>query len=419
MLAVSLGWAAVAAVILLLRQTGVPATDTIWAEDGQVFLGQALDRGPLEVLFRPAEGYLSLAPRVVGGLVSLAPLELSSALLAVGAAVVLGLLSVYTLLASASILRTRWARAVLAALVVLLPALAWESMNNVTNLQWSFLLPGFVALLASPRTPAATWAGSAVAFATAASAPVAAAYLPLAGIHLVRSRAVGRGATIAWAFVAGMALEGSVILTARWSPGLDTSLADLPGLYGLRVAASLFGGEWILPFGWRFLGWGLAWAALALGAVVLGYGAMRFPSRRGRCLLALGASVVTFSLAVFARGTSLLVPPAAEFHLHGSRWVIGPTLLLTLAILIVLEMPHPGAGRWLWAGIRSAFVLAVLVAVVLGFRVDNARSDGPRWKARLQEARAACGATGGEDVIVSITPPGWSMRVPCGRPSGG
>jgi len=415
MLAVSLGWAAVAAVVLLLRQTGVPATDTIWAEDGQVFLGQALDRGPLEVLFRPAEGYLSLAPRVVGGLVSLAPLELSAALLAVGAAVVLGLLSVYTLLASASILRTRWARAVLAALVVLLPALARESMNNVTNLQWSLILPAFVGLLSSPRRSSTSVAGSAVAFVAGAAVPATAACLPIAAARLGRNRGRGSGAAISWSFIAGAAVQSAVLLVAREGPrGLETSLGDLPGLYSLRVGASFFMGEWLVPWGWRTLGWGLAWTGLVIGFALLGYGAVRFPERRGACILATATSVAAFSLPVFLRGTSLLLPPP-ELHLHGSRWVIGPSLLLALASLIVLEERHPGAGRWPWIGVRTAVLASILAAVAVGFRTENVRSKGPRWSEGVDAARARCEGTVDTVVPVPISPRGWSVRLPCDR----
>ena len=60
-------------VATLARQTGVPKTSTIWAEDGSVFLQCAYDRSFLDCLVTPYQGYLQLLPRLGGAIASLAP----------------------------------------------------------------------------------------------------------------------------------------------------------------------------------------------------------------------------------------------------------------------------------------------------------------------------------------------------------
>src|ERR671918_639781 len=86
-------WVGLATALLLVRQAGAPAVDTMWAEDGEVFLSGALRRGVLVPLVSPYAGYLNAVPRLAAGLVSIAPLGLAAVLFATGSAAVVGCLS--------------------------------------------------------------------------------------------------------------------------------------------------------------------------------------------------------------------------------------------------------------------------------------------------------------------------------------
>ena len=48
--------------VSLLRQSGASPTNTVWAEDGTIFYGQALAHPFLVTLFTPYAGYFQLFP---------------------------------------------------------------------------------------------------------------------------------------------------------------------------------------------------------------------------------------------------------------------------------------------------------------------------------------------------------------------
>jgi hypothetical protein len=87
----------VAAVVIgtfaqVIRLPGDAAYNTIWAEDGSVFLNQAINQGVLHAFTIPYAGYLHLVPRVLATVAALLPLQWAAAILGVGSALVVSLL---------------------------------------------------------------------------------------------------------------------------------------------------------------------------------------------------------------------------------------------------------------------------------------------------------------------------------------
>lgn len=408
-------WVGLATVFLLLRQAGAPAVDTIWAEDGEVFLSGAVRRGALAPLFSPYAGYFNAVPRLAAGLVSPFPLRLAALPFAVGSAAVGGSLSLFVYRASRGLLTSRWARVLLAAMVVLLPALAWESMNNATNLQWSFLLPCFVALSVIPVSRAETAAAALVAMVAAATSPTTLLMVPLAVVPLAR-RASLRAVGVAGAFLVGAAAQVWIVVVAGRDPfGPSSEPLDLPLLYGLRVAGSLLAGEWVLPSAWRALGPAFGYGMLVVAAGLVSLAIVRRPDRRSTIGLAAGSSVALFSFPVLVRGTSLLIPVGEHLDLSiGSKWVVGPILLLALALFMGFEPREPRDWPRSSAAVAVALALVIAIALLRGFRVENARSNGPRWSAGVAAAEDRCRGRKGLTAI-SISPPGWTVSAPCAR----
>jgi hypothetical protein len=397
-----------------VRQSGAPATDTLWAEDGGIFLTQAFRDG-FQLLAEPYAGYLNLVPRATAEVAASVGVENASLTFALGPAVVLAGLSLYTFKVGATLLRRTWSAVILAGLVVLLPAAAAESLNTATNLQWQLIFPCFLALVDRRRSWGAATSGSAVGALAATSAPVTAVFAPLALWRVFTIKDL-RLALPSAVFLGGLAVQTVVVLSTGTDPRLGmTSVALLPGLFGIRVAGSLLVGEWLLPRAWTVLGWGLAFGASAASLILLGDGL----SRRGvnRRLVALAAvfSALTFAATVGVRGTSLIAPRGEDVGLAGSRWTIGPILLLALALMVVVETPDPRLPRVVWRGMQILLAALVSVAVALGFRPDTLRSSGPRWSTELVKARGYCGRGADAAVLLPITPGGWTVTVPCER----
>ncbi|HET6346724.1 MAG TPA: glucosyltransferase, partial [Myxococcota bacterium] len=139
-----------AAALSLLRQVGAGALDTVYAEDGTVFLADAYRESTWDAVATPYAGYLHVVPRILAEIVSILPVSAAATGLAVSAALVTGLLALLVYHASGTSLTSPWARALAAAVVVLVPVGQEEIPNSIANLHWPMLYALFWVLLWEP-----------------------------------------------------------------------------------------------------------------------------------------------------------------------------------------------------------------------------------------------------------------------------
>jgi hypothetical protein len=417
---VGLLWAATATAAQLARQPGVPSVDTIWAEDGQLFLAEAL-RDPLGAILDPAGGYLHLGPRLLATLAAVLPLESAALVFSVGSATIVSLLSLYVFVASRALIVSPWTRAVVAGSMVVLPAALFESVANAANLQYYFLFAAFWALVARPVAWGGVAGGIAVAGTAAMSTTISLVLGPMAVWALIRAPGT-RERVIAIGFLAGMLVQAvtvfrSVVLDVDPSLGAqypirwgESTPGDLAGLFGLRVMAGLLMGDRWVDEGWNVLGSWLPVLAVVAFGVVIALGIRRAsPHVRPWVAVTLVLSVATFSLPVLARGTGHLLPHADGFSFAGNRYVLVPMWFLLTTIALVAS----GLGRaFPWVASSFGMVLAVS-----SFSLVVPRSDGPAWSTELEAAEARCASTSRERVVVPISPSfaPWRVDVTCER----
>jgi hypothetical protein len=179
--------------LYLARQRGVPVRNSLWAEDGRVFLSDAIRDFPGTLLDQNG-GYIHVVPRLVGGVVAALPVADAAAGMAVVASVVIALIGGFVYVASAEVLRSKSTRLALAASVVLVPIPGSELLANATNLHFFMLFACFWALVWQSDTRFALSSRAIVALTTALSDPLSGLFLPLALVAPVvrRSR---RGAS--------------------------------------------------------------------------------------------------------------------------------------------------------------------------------------------------------------------------------
>ena len=106
--------------ILLERQIGVPAWNSIWAEDHEIFLPGALLH-PWSSLFQPYDGYLELLPRLIAEGVARLPLSDAAVAFALAGATIASCCAVFVFHACSGHVRTPALRVLLAVSVLLLP----------------------------------------------------------------------------------------------------------------------------------------------------------------------------------------------------------------------------------------------------------------------------------------------------------
>ena len=404
--------------LLLLRQAVASAWDTIWAEDGFEFLADALSGNPLATVLEPHGGYIHLPPRAAAAITALLPLDAAAVTFAVIWALVVALLAAFVYAASAEILRSRALRLALAALAALLPAAGSELLGNATNLHFWLVHACFWAFVWRSTTVPALASRTTVVAVTALSDPLTLLFAPLALWNAV-ARRERRELMVPAALVAGLAVQLGVTALAGEPPQRLTAFdpADLPLLYALRVTGSLLVGDRFLDDAWLSLGRLFAYGSLiAVGAALVAGAARVRGATRLFVAVAAGYSVLLFGVFLAGRGTAGMRPGTDEatWHLAGARFTYAPILLLTAALLALVDRyAATAAGP---GGHRAVGATVVVVAVLVGanFDLTSERSLGPTWRPQLEAARQRCDA-GARAARIPVAPEpfGFALDASC------
>jgi hypothetical protein len=425
----------------LTRQPGTPAWDSMWQEDGGIFLYSPLadGNGLLHDLFDPYNGYLHWAPRVIAQFASLFPLDQMARLMAGLDTLVVALCSAFIYFASARILRSRWARFAMAAAPILLPAAGFEAAANVTNLHWYLTFAAFWACVQNPRSPRAIAVAAVVVWFAVMSDPSTFAFVPVLLIQMWRD---GWRRPSAWVlpgvFALGFVLQLLLaVLVEGTNPYAGSVWSDVPAIYGLRVAGSFLVGDlWIDNF-WNKLGDLFAYGSVVVVAAICAYAYLRSRDveRRLFVVVCVVYSVGLFASSAILRGTEGFLDKGAEFSLNGSRYTLLPILLLVAVALVALESPDPRLSPRAWRGVQVAVACFAAFIVLNNFAIPSTRSAGPSWKTGVAAARQKCegrlpqdtvnvASTGrarprpGDYVVIFISPfalprPPWGVTVSC------
>jgi len=300
------------------------------------------------------------------------------------------LLSVYVYFASAALLRSQWARVVLAAMFVLLPATAYETTANIANLHWYLLFACFWVFLHRPRSWSGIAVATAVVVATVLSDPMAGLFLPLAALA-VYDRERPRQVVVPVVFLVALGIQLTLGALAKApAPYTPTHLVDIPGIFALRVTGSFLIGDRYLPSAWAHFRWGFAAASFAVVATFMVYGLVTAETRsRFYILVCVGYSCAFLAVPLTLRGTGDYLDGAA-FNLNGSRYMVLPIWFLVVATLVVLDRRRQFGSEMTWRKVQCAFVLYLAALALVNFSDTSVRTLGPGWREQLDIAREQC-----------------------------
>jgi hypothetical protein len=405
-----LTWLILASAVQLVRAPGLAPWQVLWAEDGTVFLQQALDGPFLQTLGTPYAGYLHVVPRLLAEPATWFAPGAATPILAICAALTASLLAAFVWVASRSVFTTRPVRALVVVLFLFATPATFEFVGTIANLHWYGLLACFFALLHRPAGEREGAATAAVVALAALSDPMVALLLPLLLFRPGGMRRQQRGAPlIPLAALAGLSVQ-AVAMLASAGPGRHSAFAlgDLPAVYAQRVAGPAVLGDSGFARVWGFAGAPAAWVAVALLAALLGWAAARGAAEPRRyTLLAAAGSLVLLAVPLAIRGTTEL--SAANGVLSGAagRYTFIPQVLAWIAVLVLVD-GRAGRGR------LFPLLLVLLLAVPSGGA--TARSLGPGWGEGLSSARRDC-ATGARAASVRIAPlsGNWRVTLPCSK----
>jgi hypothetical protein len=415
--------------VALLRQSGLPATRTIWAEDGSIFYADAVRLSFWKTLLRPYSGYGQLVPRLAAQLARLAPPVDAATVLALSGA--LGLAAVCGLVfhMARGHISSPLLRCLLVAATVLLPVASSELTDNIVNLPWWLLFAAFWALLWRPQSRAGLLAAALICFLTAASEPLVGLFLPLCVARAMALRTPQQQAPTA-GLLLGFVYQGVVMLTANEATMRAKGFQGMGQSFALRVGlgwlTGVKGTDQLMAYHKDLA---VALGALALVLVVLA-GLWARPLRvRAFTVVAIAFSAICFVVPIWLREASQLLSISSD--VVGARYEAVPMLLVISTVFVIagsyassLAKParpaHAAQRLQDRAALRGNLVAAAICAALLvptwvvDFRDTTLRSGGPSWPTEVTKATARCKtAPPASTTLVTIDPPGWSASLPC------
>jgi hypothetical protein len=412
------GIAVLCIAIQLIRMWSSVPLDSIWAEDGGTWLADATTRGLFDALTTTWNGYLQTSSRLVAEPVSHLPIAWFAAVMAIcGAAIVTGC-AFLVWRASAGHIESPYLRAALAAMVVLLPVVGVESLDNVTNSIWFLLFASFWVLLWRPRTFARAAAAAAFIFVAALSNAAIVVFAPLWLLRLIAIR--DRRDTI---IVTGFAVGTAVQLAFSWnapaigeagrtgfnfitfSPHWDWSLVPA---YAQRIVGGAVGGQRINGFLWVHLGTA---QEVVMGAALLlfaGFSLFGAPRTRVVVPITIAASLGLFLASGYQRWHPiglLFTWPHGSSNTLSAHYMVTPTLLLLSALFVQLDARPRLVSAGAWNKLLVGTVLVLFVAALASFEVGETNVRGsPTWSEALNAGRATCAHANVADVVLPVAP---------------
>jgi len=409
---------AIGVVLQLLRIGRLASLDSLWAEDGPIFLQASLFHGFADAVFTPYAGYLVVVPRLIGEGASVLPLQDAAAAISILSAIVVALSGLAVWFAAAGHLRNPYLRGTLAALTVLTPVASLESIDSAAYVAWYMLFATFWLLLWRPRTTWGAALGALFVLATALSSPGVWFFLPVAALRVlaIRDR---RDLMILGAYFLGGAAQIPV-LAANQADTVDPSWSsEIWAAYLQRIVDGAAFGQELGGSLWAHLGAPFL-ATLCVVAVIALVVLLRRSGSAGRWLaaIAIPTSLFLFVVSVYQRAVgSEMGWGAGSSGGAGGRYTIVPALLLVSAALGLIE-DSPWKRRWRGglslAGLAAIAVLFVSLVTSFDER-DHATRGTPPWEATLKGAAVECADENLTEVMVPTSPPSFGMQVPCSR----
>jgi hypothetical protein len=406
------GLVALGCALSLARQRGPGALDTVWAEDGSIFLQAALADASPQGWLDSYGGYLHLVPRILASITAILPLDWAPVLLSGGAALAAAGLAMIAYRAAETHVPGRGDRTALAVCLLASPSAGIEVANAAANIHW--YLPYAIGWLALWRPAGRLEAaiGGTILFLAATSHPFAMLAAPFLAWRLIRAP---RSTDVLWAVAlgAGLALQAWTILSNGGSRPLNpfaTSAATLAQWYGFHVLETAVFGIRLRDVVVNALGV-VGSAALAVAILAFLIAPVVFAARRRPFvpLVLVSLHLGFYFMPVALAGTS----PA--------RYAITPILLLYALIawgLATQSRERSRLPRW----VAGALLAAVTIA---DFAPTNLRSEGPRWSHELSRARTVCETGNAVAATATIPPRGvrlgapegsvepWTVVIPC------
>jgi len=401
--------------LALLRLGWSAPLNTVWAEDGPIYLQAALTQDFFSAIFSPYAGYLVLVPRLIGEIGSWVPLEYAPAAISIVSALVAALSGLVVWHGASGHVRNPYLRGALALTTVLAATAGQETLDSAAYAPWYMLVGSFWLLFWRPPKTAGACLGGAFLLLTGLSTPGVWFFLPIAFLRalVVRGR---RDAILLGGYAIGALVQVPVVIGQKQGNSLWTSdiwTAFLQRVIDAGTFGQRLGGNLWEHFGWPFLiALSLALlVGLAIGLWRSGRSAVWFTA------LALPTGTLMFFVSVYQREVATnIFWSAGTSGGTASRYVMVPALLLisTAVVLVDGAIRRRGqrAGGLSWPVVATVAVLALAVVTSYDMRAADFRG-APYWDDELEAAAVKCLREPEGTAGITTSPPPFGVQVPC------
>ncbi len=391
----------------------------IYAEDGMIYLQDALNTSFPKDLVIPYAGYSDIVARIGGRIAALLPLRGASQSLFYFTTLIVALVALIIIFASRSLIKNIYVRVLLAFSLVLLPISNFESIANMTNLHFFLMSACLVIFIGGNYSKTESRFYFVFIIISCLATPLMAFLLPLiVGLkENLRNRLFFKELRILdLAWILGMLFQFLFILTTalgeRKPEGVN-SLERTIYLFLDRVVGSTY-----FPF------WGYVSSNTSQAKGILGLNPLLY--RGGAALLLLLVMTITFwrvlshSASPHKKEVSAIVFTIFVYWLTlgiffspEPRYSIFPSFAIVVVTFLVLI----GIGK---ATLRNRlfFLTAILLlATWIGsWSPSELRIQGPTWREDISNGRTLC-LKNRDFVSVRILPlnANWSVTLPCSR----
>lgn len=384
------------------------AQGTIWAEDGGIFLKDALAVG-WSGIFSPYEGYLHIVPRFAANLVAtLVPVDQYALTMNALSCLVVAVVAVLVFYLSEPFAESYAVRLCWSSATILVAPAPLETLGNFANIHWYLLWLTPWLLLKPATSPYQKVWTLLVALLVAMTEIISILFVPLF-LYKFRDRSY-------WPARAGLTvglfcqISTTLLFPRSASSGYPANIISIVEGWFLNSSSALIYGDSasiirnIQTFGAAPIVLAAAPFALILVFILV----KGNPAHRLLAVVFLVASFASWAAAQIANPQPFFDYAAfagkdwETFFL--SRYSTVPSLFLLALIPLAAAV-----AKVSWKSASSALLGAYLVLqVVFFFPSGVARADGPVWGEGVERAREACQADPGlKSSAVPIAPRGW------------
>jgi hypothetical protein len=412
--AVAAGLLVIAVVLQLARIGWTGSLDSLWAEDGPVFLGGAIENGFLDAITAEYAGYLVLAMRLIAELGAAVPLRDAPAAMAISTATLVALSGLAVWYAAAGHIASPLLRGALAALTVLTAVGGTETIVATSNVLWFMLVASFWLLLWRPRSGWSAALGGLFVALTALSTPGMLFFLPVA---LLRAFAVrdGRDMTIVGAYFGANLVQLFAIARSSYEGVDPVWTGDIWDVLLQRVVDGTFFGLRLGGELWVLLGWPFLILLTAASAIGLALGLRQTsPSVRYLAAVTVPIALLMFVVAVYQRAVTIPMLWHGDWIADAGRYAIVPVMLLVGLVFAIVDHGWRGRnwGERPWLGM--VMVAVILISALVSLPARNVLGRGtPPWSASMDKAERTCSASPDSVAVFDISPPGFAFQLPC------